>query len=78
MRDNRPKEFVKKLMSVRRLIETVIGQLTERFNIEKIRVRDVWHLKSRIARKILSHTICVFMNRQLGRDPLVFDGLVSS
>jgi hypothetical protein len=34
MKDNRHPSFVKKLTSVRRLVETVIGQLSERFNIE--------------------------------------------
>ncbi|EKF05809.1 hypothetical protein FDUTEX481_00667 [Tolypothrix sp. PCC 7601] len=37
----------------RRLIETVIGQLVERFHIEKIRARDMWHLTSRLNRKII-------------------------
>jgi hypothetical protein len=40
-------------MNVRRKIETVIGQLTERFNIQKI--------KAKIRRKICSHTIAVFI-----------------
>ena len=33
MDDNSPESFVQQLMSARRLVETVIGQLTERFNI---------------------------------------------
>ncbi|OYV19134.1 MAG: IS4 family transposase [Methylococcaceae bacterium NSP1-2] len=33
--DSRPKAFVKQLLSIRRLVETVIGQLSERFHIEK-------------------------------------------
>jgi len=40
----------------RRLIETVIGQLTERFHIEKVRARDTWHQCSRFWRKLLAHT----------------------
>lgn len=39
MPDLRPKAAVTQLMKARRLIETVIGQLTERFRIEKIRAR---------------------------------------
>jgi hypothetical protein len=35
------------LMKARRLVETVIGQLTERFHIEKVRARDTWHLTNR-------------------------------
>ncbi|MBD2527795.1 IS982 family transposase [Nostoc sp. FACHB-133] len=60
----------------RRLIETVIGQLVERFNIEKIRARDMWHLTSRINRKILAHTLCFWLNRH-NCDPLQFDELVT-
>jgi len=36
MREDWPPVFVKWLKSTRRLIETVIGQLSERFNIEKL------------------------------------------
>ncbi len=41
MTDDRPKSFVKHLMSKRRLMETVIGQLAERFEIEKTKARDL-------------------------------------
>jgi hypothetical protein len=40
MQDPRPKAAVSQLMKARRLVETVIGQLTERFHIEKVRARD--------------------------------------
>jgi hypothetical protein len=35
-KDSRDKTVVKQLMSARRLVETVIGQLSERFHIEKM------------------------------------------
>ena len=44
MKDTRPKGLVKILMRVRRLIETVIGQLVQRFNFEKVWARDMFHL----------------------------------
>jgi hypothetical protein len=34
MQENRPETFINQIMNVRREIETVIGQLTERFNIQ--------------------------------------------
>jgi hypothetical protein len=77
MKDERPKGWVKLIVSVRRRIETVIGQLVERFNIEKIRARDTWHLLGRVYRKLLSHTVAIFFNRQLNREPLQFDGLIT-
>jgi len=46
-------------MSHKRLVETVIGQLTERLHIEKVRARDTWHFANRFIRKVLAHTIGV-------------------
>ncbi len=77
MTDPRPPWAVQQLIRTRRRVETVIGQLTEQFHFEKIRARDVWHLTSRIARKILAHTLGIFMNRQLGRSDLQFEGLIA-
>lgn len=74
---NRPKNWVKLLQTVRRLIETVIGQFCDRFNIEKVWARDMWHLTSRLNRKVLAHTVCVWLNRLFGLEPLQFDGLVT-
>ncbi len=76
MKEMRSKRFVKWLKSTRRLVETVIGQLTERFHIEKVRARKVWYLTNRIARKVLAHTIGVFINQQNGNPPLQFELLV--
>jgi len=77
MKEKRSKKFIKWLVSTRRLVETVIGQLTERFNIEKIRARKIWYLTSRIARKILAHTLTVFINKQIGNPPLQLDLLLN-
>lgn len=77
MADPRPSWVVRQLTSTRRLVETVIGQLAEQFHFEKIRARDVWHLTSRVARKVLAHTLGIFMNRQLGRSDLQFEGLIA-
>jgi hypothetical protein len=78
MTDTRPNSFVQQLLSARRLVETVIGQLTDRFNIEKVRARDLWHLTNRFVRKLLAHTVAVFLNYCLHRDPLQFEGLVQA
>ncbi len=78
MKDDRPPESVRIMTSVRREVETVIGQLCERFNIEKVRARDLWYLTSRTVRKILSHTVAVFINCLYGRKNLQFDGLVDT
>ncbi len=57
MIDERPKHWIRLLIKTRRLIETVIGQLVERFHLAKVKTRDLWHLTSRIHRKILAHTV---------------------
>jgi hypothetical protein len=78
MIDTRPASFVQQLMSVRRLVETVIGQLADRFNIEKVLARDLWHLTNRFVRKLLAHTVAVILNGCLHREPLQFEGLVQT
>lgn len=64
------------LQRVRRLIETVIGQLVGRFHIEKIWARDLWHLTTRLNRKLLAHTVCFWLNRY-SPSPLQFESLVA-
>ena len=76
MTDTRDPVFVKNLIKVRHLVETVIGQLTDHLHMAKVRARDLWHLTSRINRKILAHTMGIYLNRMLGREPLQFDGLI--
>ena len=76
MQEIRSEKYLSAMKNQRRLVETVIGQLTERFNIEKVRARNTWRLANRFMRKILAHTIGIFINTQLGREPLQFDGLV--
>ena len=76
MQDLRPKAFVGQLRSSRRLVETVIGQLTERFHIEKVRARDTWHLANRFIRKLLAHTMGCFLGKLMGNPTLLFESLV--
>ena len=78
MKDHRPKTFISQIMNVRRKVETVIGQLVERFKIQSIRARDSWHLMAKIGRKILAHTICFFANLKLNpNDPLQLENLIA-
>lgn len=45
-------------------IETVFGQLVERFQAKRVWARDLWHLTSRWMRKFLSHTLAVYFCAQ--------------
>ncbi len=63
-------KLVKRAKYWRKLVETVGSQLTERFQVTKIKVKDLWHYQNRIFRKILSHTVGIFLNLQIGNKPL--------
>jgi hypothetical protein len=63
-------KLVRRTQYWRKLVETVGSQLTERFQIAKIKVKDLWHYQNRIFRKILSHTVGVFLNMQNGNKAL--------
>ena len=63
---------------IRKIVETVSSHLTERFAVAAIRVRDLWHFQHRLIRKVLAHTVMVFLNLRMGRDPLDLDGLVNA
>ncbi len=61
----------------RRRIETVIGQLTERYHAKQVWARDAWHLLARWLRKVLSHTVAVLLCQRAGLPPLAFEELVN-
>ncbi|MDS4069151.1 MAG: transposase [Candidatus Competibacter sp.] len=76
MKEPRPRWWL--LQRVRKRIETVISQLEQRFNPAKTRARDVWHLTNQVTRKLLAHTMGVWLNLRLGREPLDLDGLLAA
>jgi hypothetical protein len=76
MKEPRPRWWLTLLQRVRRRIETAISQLEQRFNLAKTRARDVWHLTNQVTRKLLAHTMGVWLNLRLGREPLDLDGLL--
>lgn len=76
MKQNKNTQWSKLMTSVRRRVETVIGQLSEQLNIQKVRARDMWHLSSRLGRKILAHTMGILINREQGNDWLDFDQIM--
>ncbi len=65
------------LVQTRRRVETVIGQLTERYHAKKIWARDAWHLCSRWLRKMLSHAVAVLLCQRSGIPPLRFAALIN-
>jgi Transposase DDE domain len=67
-----------RLVQARRRIETVIGQLVERYHAKRVWARDAWHLWSRWQPKLLSHTLAVYLCQQHGLSSLRFADLLTS
>lgn len=55
------------LNGVRQIIETVNGQLTEQFKLETNHAHSFWGLCARLYTKLTAHTLCIYINRLLGR-----------
>lgn len=77
MKEQHPKELVKACYRWRKVIETVGSHLTEMFGIARTRAHDLWHYQGRVIRKVLAHTVGVFMNLKLKRPSLDLDGLLT-
>lgn len=58
------------LSRLRYRIDTVFSQLTGRYCVKRVWARDTWHLTSRLLRKVLSHTVALLLNHQMGNPPL--------
>jgi hypothetical protein len=74
-REKRP--WPRRLVNTRRRIETVIGQLVERFHAKQVWARDAWHFLSRLLRKVLGHTLFVGLCQQCELLPLRMAELLS-
>jgi hypothetical protein len=53
----------------RQTVETVFGQLVERFGLKFPRARMQWGLYTRLAAKMAAHNISLYLNRLFGRPP---------
>lgn len=71
-----PQPWPRWLKHKRYRIETVFNQLVERFHAKTVWAKDAWHFCSRWLRKVLSHTIAVFLCLFVGLPPLQFSKLV--
>lgn len=62
-----PRELKRLYNSIRQIIETVNGQLTEQFNIEHNHAHSFRGLCARLYTKLTAHTLCIYINRMLGK-----------
>jgi hypothetical protein len=61
------RHFRKLFNRVRQIIETVNGQLSEQFNLEQNHAHTFLGLVTRLYTKLAAHTLCIYINRLLGR-----------
>jgi hypothetical protein len=60
-------EVSRLLNAVRQIIETVNGQLAAQFHIEINHAHTFWGLCTRLYAKLTAHTLCIYINRLLGK-----------
>jgi hypothetical protein len=78
MKDKQSKLWRTQLNRLRRRVETTIGQLVERFRIERTWARTLLSLTNRLTRKLLSHSLAVLANCSRGVEPLQLEKTVQS
>lgn len=62
-----PRPLQRLYNSMRQMIETVNAQLSNQFNIEVNYAHTFWGLCTRLYTKLAAHTLCIFLNRLLGK-----------
>lgn len=65
------------LSRIRYRIDTTFGQLVDRYQVKRVWAKDSWHLHSRLLRKVLSHTLALFLNQAQGNPPMQLAKLLS-
>lgn len=58
------------LSRLRYRIDTVFSRLVRRYSVKRVWTRDLWHLTSRLLRKVLSHTVAFLLDHRAGNRPL--------
>ena len=61
------RQDMRRFNRLRQLIETVNGQLTQQLHIEDNHARTFWGLCTRLYTKLCAHTLCMHINRLLGK-----------
>ena len=70
-----PSKFCKLHQKIRR-VETTISQLTQQFNVSRIRARSHWGMLTRFSNKFGGWTLGVFLNKCLGRKLMALKDVV--
>lgn len=62
-----PRTIRRMLNGARQIAETVNSQLAEQFRIEVNHAQSFWGLTARLLTKLTAHTLCLHLNRLLGK-----------
>ena len=62
-----PVQLRRLLNGIRQIIETVNGQLSEQFHIERNHAHTFLGLCTRLYTKLTAHTLCIYINRLIGQ-----------
>lgn len=71
-----PDRFQKLHGQKRRRIETTISQLTDQFNVQRIRAKTHWGFLTRLSNKFAGFTLGVFLNQCVGRSLMTLKDVV--
>ncbi|MDE0483435.1 MAG: hypothetical protein OXI67_12715 [Candidatus Poribacteria bacterium] len=71
-----PSDFCKLHRKIRRRVETTISQLTQQFQISRIRARSHWGMLTQCSNKFGGFTLGVFLNKCLGRKLIALKDVV--
>ena len=70
------KEWRRWLAGLRQVIETIYDKLLNTFRLGRERPHNLTGFQARLAAKVALHNFCLWLNRQLGREPLAFAELL--
>ena len=71
-----PPKFRKLHQKIRRRVETTISQLTQQFNVSRIRARSHWGMLTRFSNKFAGFALGVFLNQCLGNKLMALKDVV--
>ena len=69
-------KFRKQHGPIRRRVETMISQLTNQFNVSRIRARGHWGFRTRLSNKFGGFILGAFLNQCLGRSLMALKDVV--
>jgi hypothetical protein len=65
------------LAGLRQIVETIYDKLHNTFRLSRERPHALDGFQARLAAKVALHNFCIWLNGQLGREPLAFAGLLA-